>query len=877
MTNYKFYLEFLSDGFGKKEISEPIGFASLVWVVKQKDKGHGRDISFNDGESELKFVWTRNHYLDKIFFYDQIYGFESKVLLFVETNGVQTILGDLDFATRKTDNLEYFSCKVIQDSKLLTVNRQKNVKVDVLSPIDLSMDAITPLVPTTILVKAKSVFSKGEWKQETYYDRGLDSKSSYGLVGDANTAWYFVNPCSNITNSGLDGMLTFIDTTQINTANENFPTSCDLKILQATQNLTNINIDIKDAVIQLSTVVGNGGNGYVDFNAYIRFGENFETANEIKIPITAYLTENKSYNGTLNFNYTINKLSRGEFVWVYFQFKVRQSDTNTVLNAFFRCNTIISGMKTTVTAESTTYNSITKAFRLHDVIKQVVRSSSGLDIKATRFGQGGEFYNNFLINGNLLRSIIDKPFLISLEEISKSIVEMNADYEVNDEVFFGIEKDFYMPNEIWFFDKVQFSQMNITYNPEMTINKFTYKSKNYQSLKENEQANSADTIHGEISLLLQNKMVENNKMVEVDWIRDSFLIDEARKKSIEIDNSTSSQNDNDIFALDCIENEVDLDFTEVSELNHEWNIGLNNLILRSDEKLNFKIIGIFEGSHFEIKAPDKNTGIYTVYKVDSQELRLNWVSGGVMTSNNDGVRFTQYTYIIPKEQIPYISRTNEGIVSENIKSPETFANLGYSVKGNVENYYSDYLATCNLYHKEKPITISEYKHNGECIISHNGKTIKENAPFTPINPILSPLMYSNMTFSNLYFDEYLLFIKELRSKRGYFRTIGNDGNPIKAYTKDLQYDALKKELTITAKGKYDPILMTITKDNAFLTINNETRLYLFDAEIKDDKLYVYDANRQLLYKPVFYNMININGATTESINIFKEWVELLKN
>jgi len=354
---------------------------------------------------------------------------------------------------------------------------------------------------------------------------------------------------------------------------------------------------------------------------------------------------------------------------------------------------------------------------------------------------------------------------------------------------------------------------------------------------------------------------------------DSFLIDEARKKSIEISKGTSYQNDIDIFALDCVKNEEDLSYTEASELNHTWD-GVN-LVLRSDQTLNFTIIGIFEGTSFEIKSPDKNTGFYTVSKVSPQELKLTWVSGGAMTSGSDGARYTSYTYTIPKAQIPYITRTNEDVITNEIKSPETFANLRYSIKRNIMLYYNEYLATCNLYHKDKAITNTTYYHNGKAVTEYARIAVTENQNIVPSNPILNPNMYNEMVFSNFYFDEFLSFQTKIRSKRGYFRTIGNDGNPIKAYVKDLKYEPLKKELTITAKGKYDPIIMTIVKQNKLITINNETTLYLIDVEVKEDKLYVYDSNRQLLYKPVFYNMVSINGTTTESLKIFNEWIALL--
>ncbi len=862
MSNYKFFLSFLSDGFGKVEISEPIGFHSLIWELNQKEKGHGRDVVFNSGEAEMKFSWTRNHYLDKILFYNQMFGFESKVLFHVEIDGNETILGDLDFSKCKTDGLEYFSCKVIQDSKLLTVNRKSKVKVDVLSDKDLSGEVITPLVPTNVLVKAKAVFQESKWEQPVQYANRLETKDD---------RLYSINPCINIVNSEISDTLTFASS-ESNDFN-------DFVVITAKERISNIIVNLKGCSGVLNPSAINGGNGYLTFALNIRSGMLntgiFDLMDKNTVLSKTLNDTDLDYSFNQDFNISIPFLNRGESIIVSYDFNLHESNDISPIGKMI-CDVSLNIKEMNITAESTGYNSVTKAFRLHDVMKQVIKSSSALGIKASRFDYGGEFYDNFLFDGKLLRSITDKPFLISLEEISKSLVEMNADYEVNDEVYFGIEKDFYTTEEIWFFDKVQFSGMNTTYNPDTTINKFNFKYKNYQSLKENEQPNSEDTVHGEIELLLQNKMVENNKVVEVEWIRDSFLIDEARKKSIEISTGTSYQNDTDIFCLDCIKNEIDQTFTEVSELNHEWNNGLNKLILRSDNSLNFNIIGMFEGSAFKINSPDKNTGVYTVYKVSNQELQLTWVSGGAMTSNSDGIRFTQYTYTIPKEQIPYVNRTNEGMVTENIKSPETFANLGYSVKRNVENYYSDYLATCNLYHKEKAITVTEYKHNGVCVIEYEGKTTKENKEFTPTKPILSPLMYNDMVFSNFYFDEFLLFINELRSKRGYFRTINNDGNPIKGYVKDLKYDPLKKELTINARGKYDPIFMTITNQAKILTINNETKLYLFEYEVKEDKIFVYDSNRQLLYRPVFFNQVSINGVATASKNEFEQWLTLLK-
>lgn len=877
MAKYKFFLEFLKDGTGRVAIDEPIGFSSLIWVLKQKEKGHARDVSFNDGEAELKFVWTRNHYLDKLFFYDQMYGFESKVRFIVEIDGVETILGDLDFSMRNTDGLEYFKCKVIQDSNYQTVKRRKETKVDLFSDKDLNGNPITPISTTNILVKAKSVPNTSRWEQSSNFVSRFRAKGDDGT----STVFFHINPCQNLILSDINDSLTF--GTAIERYYEDVSTS-QFSVLTAKDNLKNIEISIKDIALFVKTHVASGGNGYTDIRLEIRHGMDFQTATK-HTPFSVFLRENITESHNINTDYIIDTLNRGETVWILFWVKVRQSADDFVGNTkIFEVDMNISNMNMSISAESTGYNSITKGVRVYDVANQVVKSYSGLPIKAVDYAPNGIHYDNFLMNGNLLRLKTDKPFNVSLDDLSKSLTETHTDYEVNSEVEFINEKGFYRNEEIWFFDQVQFASMNDTYNPEFTINKMSFKYKNYQALKENEKPNSGNTIHGEADFIFKNSMVENKKEVEVVWIRDSFLIDEAREKSIQISKDTSYQNDENIFALHCIKNESDMSFNEASNLYHEWSESLNKLILRSDETLNFLVIGISAGTPFVIGGSDKNAGTYTVHSVVEREIQLTWISGATMTTSNNGQRNTIYTYTIFKENIPYISRSNEDVLTDNLKSPETFANVLYSLKNNVVNYYNEYMATCNLYHKDQEITINPYHHNGECTITYKGKTTKENAPIVPTNPILSPKLYKDMVFKNIHFEDFLEIQKRIRSKRGYFRTIGNDGNPIKAFVKDLKYDALKKELTIDAKGKYEPILMKIVKQAKIITINDETKMTTYDFneenqrfQVKDDKLFVYDNNRQLLYKPVFYNLVSINGSTTDSLNEFKSRIELLKN
>jgi hypothetical protein len=861
----KFKLSFLSDGIGTVDIDEPFGFNTVSFDFMQKQKGMGRDISFNSGEVNLEFGHTRNHYLPELLYYFNYFGYEAKVQLIIEIDGLDNIIGDLDFAKADTDNLEYFRCKVIQKSELQIIKRRSKVKVDLLSDKDLDGSPIAPLVPTNILVKAKAVNQESKWL------RTLQTNAEYVSYGLDEAYATLVN---EINLSEIEN--TLLSTSQFDKYGlipgevTNFDIFEPMAIVNSRYKLSGIEVKINNVSLSVMDTSG----FYTRKKLQIVYSDTFANGT-VKYITLEDTTSDLIINGK-NYAVSIPNVNANTKICVYVTamtaYSIRAS--TPIGSTSFEIKT---GLSLEMSVLSTAYNSITKAFRLVDVMRQVIKSYSGLEIYAPYFQSGGLFYENFILNGNLLRSLTNKPFTISLDEISNSLTEMNADYEVNDRVFFGIEKEFYTNIECGFFDNTQFSTFSKKFNENYSVNTFTYKYNKYQALKENEQPNSSDTIHGETQMLLANKMVENTKPVTVEWIRDSFLVDEARKKSVEITTGTSYQNDTDLFALDCVPNATDLAYIETSELNHEWNAEINRLVLRSNETLNFNVIGLFINTSFEIKNPDLNAGFYTVEKVLAQEIQLKWVSGAIMNANKNGVRFTEYVYTIPKEEVAYVSRTNEGVTTTtNVRSPETFANLMYSVKSNILKYYNSYLATCNLYNKEKAITTTSYLHNGEAIIVAYGETIKENQSIIPTNPILSPYMYENMVYCNVDIVDFINLQKELRSKRGYVRSIDKNGNPIKVYPTKMTYKNLEKELTIVAEEKYEPVVMTLETSAMFTTINGETKVSHLEPRIENNLLSVFDRGGYRLYSPVFWYNVSINGSLSETINILEDRLKLIK-
>jgi hypothetical protein len=877
-----FYLDFKNDSSGEVQIDEPIGYADMDFNLQQKDKGYGRDISFSGGEAQFNFVNYRNHYLDKLLYFNHFYGFESKVDLIIRQDGYNDVIAELDFASAVSDDFEYFKCKVIQQSSLQIVKRRKSVKVDLFSDKDVDGNPITPLTTQNMLLLNKPVYQKSKWEQSEQYDLNLETK---GL------RIYTINPAVNITKYDIDGTQNPFEI-----SGAGFES---MQYLESTNNLKKVTVKLNGAGGFLQPDADSGGEGSIKFSLEVRYGSDFNTSSG-PVLLAKELNARDSPDYTFNsadYTVVIDSLNRGDKIWICYQFIMNET-SNNVIYPFgkIECFGYLNMVSIDITAESSSYNSITPSFRLIDVMRQVVKSTSGLDIIAPRFDVGGAFYDNRLFNGNFLRNALlntdgtRKPFYISLEDIEKSIVEMNADHEIDSDgkLFFGTEEDFYTSYESGFFDNTQFSEMTKVFNPRFSVNEFSYKYKNYQALKENEETNSADNIHGESKYVFTNKMVENKKEITVEWIRDAFLIESNRRKAIAISKDTASQDDDTLFCIDASVTTEDKSFTETSFLQHFFEDLADRLTLRSDGEVNFNSLGISVGSVFVIESPDINAGTYTVQAnaksqgstvddiVASSSLLLMRVSAGVISSANNGERVTKYTYTLDDALIPFINYTNEGFSSiSNLNAPDNYSNLRYSIRRNINNYYQPYLATCNLYHKDDTIKNTWYKNNGECITAYNGITLKENESFIPSNPILSPFMYDNIIFANVEFTDFISLQNSIRSDRGYIRTIDNNNRVIKVYPITMKYEILSKELTIKAEEKYEPKTMTISTANNFILINNETYVQAIDWELVDNKLFLYDKRRQLLYNGVFFNNVAINDSLTEDVYEFESRMNLL--
>lgn len=873
MAEETFKLNFVTNGEGIVTIDEPIGFDSADFVTKQDSKRLARSISFGGGESEFTFYRMRNHYFDTLMYYYETYGWESEVKLIIEKDGYENIVGDLDFFKATTDQLEYFKCKVIQDSNEAIVEKRKDINVNVFSDENIDLEPITPLTTENVLVKAKPIKQTSEWEVPFAFEYLFNARDD-DWPGVSVSTYSRFNPSINLVKYGLEDSLTFFEMMQgqFNVNSSIF--GDDYKVIEAQNNIRNIKINITNLDFNLSTYVTGGGNGYANFKLVLKYGTDYETANT-NIFFDISRDEDETYSNTNDYTFTIPYLNRGDSIWLHYSCKIRQSRDVGGTNPSFFADVTVNSMDVNITGTKIAYNTIVPSIRLYDGVSQVIESISGLTTLFPFAQSNGEMYNQRLFNGNLLRNITTEDFNISLKDIAEWLPEIYGDYEVqkDGDVFFGLYDDFYTNVEIGVFTDVRFDDYTKEFNERYAINEFVYGYKKFQSQKENEVENTFDVINGNSQWSIVNKGVENKKEIKVGFVRDTFYIDEQRVKALNISETTSTQDDDTIFILDTLEHTTDSIYQETDFLQHTYDEDTGYLKLSNTGTFSFILIGLAVGETFKILGGDSNAGTYTIIEVTERYVVINSGSG---TDNNNGERVTRFEYIVSTTTAPFISWSNEGFdYIDNVIDDDGFANLKYSVKRNILRFYNQYLATCNTF-AQKDIKSTLYKNNSDLGLSYDGLQTVEGERFLPTNPILSPYKHNITLITD--FNTFKTLETNLKSQRGYIRTYDANGMVIKIYPQELIFKNSNDigELKIVGEEKYETGFISIIYGNiGYITVNDEYRTTIINYSNVEELFYIFDATGKLLYNPVFWQKISINGAFPTSKTQLIEWLSLI--
>ena len=822
------WLNFKSDDTGMVQIDEPIGFDAANFVSQQEKGRYGRDVSFAGGNSDFKFSPQPGLYpspFETLIRYVREYGYEGQIDYILRENGTDYVVGQLDLYTANNDQIHEFSCTIIQDTDQAQIKRRKDVKVDLFSDESLDGDAITPVNTENILLKAKPVIKQSVWNCPSEF-----------LFLDTGFPEFGFNHMFGILESGIGGTLSWIS--DLNTSAE------DIALIEAQANLTNISMEISN----LNIVLSSGA----ELELFYRVGGAYATATETLLD--TFTTSPNGYTQT----YSLPNISIGERLWVYFKFI---NGTVATLAAFR------SGI-TTITTKSTAIDSVTKGIRIVDAKKQVAKSINNFTIDAPRFDSGGEFYDNFVFNGNLIRNRVDEdgndvPFVMSWKDIMGWMPEVNADYQMNDgEVFCGIYDDFYANTEIGSFLLSPDATFNIKFNERYAINRFVFKYSKFNQDKDDE--NTIDGVHTEAEWLAANKNVENVKDVNVKFIRDPFMLETTREKSVSTKGTTSLSQDDQVFIFDCVPLAPGTTRGFSDQLVHYVDDD-GNLQLLNSGFYNWGLLGFNPGASFTILDTD-NAGDYTVAATTPSIITLTPI--GVPIVQLDSI-LTNVEY--PLTNVNWTLRTNEGFdIVENILGPDSFANLKYTPKRNIYNYWDSYLNTAVRYN-QVDLKNTYFKNGGTLRSREIGQEdYTENDPILVkllSDPLLTPRIIETKVLCSL--ETYRAFKSKIKSDRGFIRVYDNQNRVVKGYPVSVDYTLATEELTLEVEEKWESEVTTITYANNIYTINEVG----YDPDIvselnfttEGEYIQFFDAITRPLTNPIRYNFVNLNGTIYGSL------------
>ena len=881
MANEIFKLSFITTDEGTLTIDEPTGFDSADFTLQQEDKRQGRDISFAGGETEFTFYPYRNHYFEKLVYYYETFGWESQVQLIIETANGDNIIGDLDFYEAKTDLLTYFSCKVVQVQKEALIKKRNDIKVDLFSDKDLDDNDILPLETEGVLVLAKAIKQVSRWETPSPFIQ--EFKAEQG----AATIYYNFTPAISLKKADIDETrVPFPNYTYLIYGDSNDFFEFNFEHIVAKNNLTNLKIEISNLDFTLSpTEFGDfDGSRYI-FNLQIRTGTDLENPTS---RIIVFEGDNNSapigstYTNTNTYTHVIESLPRGHKLGIYFLYGMQILGADSFAN--IKLNTVINSMDIDISVEAKSYNTVVPSLRLYDAISQNVKSISQLPTTFPFAQQNGEMWNQRVLNGNMLRGITTKtlddgtvitlPFYLSFKDIEEWLPEIFGDYEISDSgVYFGLYADFYRNHESGVFETVKFDDYEKSFNPRYAINHFKYGYSKYQSQKENDVENTYDIIHGESEWHVNNGKVENKKEIKIAFVRDAFLIAETQKKGLAESETTATQDDDTIFILDTREREDNEGYFEETDfLQHSFADG--KLTLTNLGEFSWILLGLRAGSGFNIIGGDPNAGAYIVAESTNRKLILTPLSSG--TPNNNGERSTAFRYWVSLEAAPYQTTGNIGFnISDNINDPETFTNLKYSIKRNIIRFYSQYLATCNLW-SNKLIKNTFLKNNKAAILSYQGLTTIEDESFLPELPILDTFKHKVTVITD--FATYKALEDDIRTNRGFIRVVDRNEFVLRVFPQELKFvnNGNEGELMIIGESKYENSLINIAYGGLpYLLINDYHITTKIIFEEKNEKFSIFDEFKMRLFKPAFWHKITVNGKNAETKQELIEWLTLI--
>ena len=789
-------------------------------------------ISYLPSGAELLIEENKNH------------GSESDVKYILKKDGVEFTTGNFDFTTAETDNITYFKCKVIQNTNQSKIKKREKLNINLLSTQDLDDNVISQIPIQRILLKAKPLYQASKWKK---YSKVAQNYDHFGQDG-----YLFPLSASNLTNYGLENSFAQFDEyyePSLATADEIRVIRSGARMVIAKEDLSNITISINNLNAHLEASPN------VDCRLSILYGAGYFSSEATVVDLqtgTGGLVLN-------NFNYqlTIPNLQSGHHIMIYFGSFVGNFPTGAILGDV-TLNASVESID--ITATSTAIDSVINAVRWIDLIKQNYKAIGSLPVDAPKYDVGGEFYDNFCFNKNLIKQDTVKPFNVKLTDTIDSLQELNSYAQINEnEIYIGQYEDFYQNIDMGGFLEIPTYESEFIKNERYLVNQFTFGYEKYE--QDRAERNTIDAIHTNSEWFPQTQNSINQKEIKLPFIRDPFSIETARKTVFSV-NDNSDNTDDNVFIIDVTQLAPNTRRKFIRRLTVVDNGANGTTKIKNDNTFTWDKLG------FNVGDIIKRNGVNrTVIGITPNILTLSF-SGSSSSLNS----FNTIDY--PITNVLYTNRTSEGLISSsNLRNSENFSNLRYSIKRNMRHWFA-VLATYGKFIPTKKIKNTYFKSNGECITQFTGEPnpIKENEDILISDitdkKILTQDIYKTSVKSSFYKAVQLL--NDIQNVRGFIRVQNPSGGIIKGYVKIGDNIWVNEELVLELEVKNESDFLNVNFASGIFTINevgystktaSEKRYNIFN-----DFIQFFDENSINLCNRTKFDKVSLNGVTYDNID-----------
>ncbi len=893
---FKHYLNFISlPQIGTIEIGEPIGFDKASYKVKQDDKRFGRDIIIANEDTELTF--TRDFfeqmtitqilpngnifdnaslgfdYLIDIFNND---GFEGKVEYIIQKDNITFSTGIFSYQTAVVE-FDNIKVKIIQNTNREIIKRLEDTDVDAFSDKALDGRTITPCATTNILLKAKPIFQTSNWKSQ-------EGNVSGGAViiksgtSPSNKVLTSANNANVIQKYEVENTLSFLFPS-VNTNVAGVLNDEAFTYLYAQNDYTNVAINITNVVATSRSNKINIGNNITSASGYVRFV--IKTGIDVDNIDQEYILYSRTFGNSTSsvqnlptsFSLSIPFLPRGKRIYIYAYGDAEATFTYSPFISSYSTSLIIDNLDIEISGTGTAIDTVLKGIRLIDLVRHNVQSLANVPVIAPDYDINGEHYDNFAFNGLLLGQITDRPFNNKFKDLINFTDETCSDYQINpNNVEILPYNSFYQDVLLAEFDELPSFSTSTKFNKRYTLKTADFKYKRSSDQRETNRQNSIDDVHTETQKFITDS-VDSNLKVEINHIRSAFLIEEARRRAFDNQQTKSLQNDDNLFLLKCVPLAPSSQGGFGAVLLQQIDTTTNNLRILNNNSdgdgidFNWTLLGFKVGDTFFIDL-GSNAGTYTVVSITSTLLELDKVSGVPTFSGQEYIKMRWYF-----TDVLYTNQTNEGYsLIQGVSNPSDYSNLDYSWARNIKRWYP-YLATATKFKPNGIIKTASFKTNGNLVTQKLGESqsLADSGDITnsiiATQKILNPNIHSVKVYAP--FNEMTQLIDDVQNLKGYVKVNLNDGRTVKGFVKELDYSWIKEELDLDIEEKFEGDFMEITPSGiTYPQYPQKNNLNSF--QINNNFVVLFTTFDEQMYPPVRFEKIKINGVQYTDITAFTD-------